>query len=104
MTFELNSDRLSEEAKDNLRQFLEAMEDPRLANANFAIEGHTDATGPEPYNQQLSERRAEAVVNFLREQGADTSRFIVKGFGETNPRVEDPYDPVNRRVETRVVE
>jgi outer membrane protein OmpA-like peptidoglycan-associated protein len=104
VTFELNSDRLSDEAKDNLRQFLKAIEDPRLANANFAIEGHTDATGPEPYNQQLSERRAEAVVKFLREQGADTSRFLVKGFGEANPRVEDPYDPVNRRVETRIVE
>jgi outer membrane protein OmpA-like peptidoglycan-associated protein len=104
VTFELNSDRLSEEAKANLREFLKALEDPRLVKANFAVEGHTDATGPEPYNQELSERRADAVVNFLREQGADPSRFVVKGFGESSPRTEDPFDPVNRRVETRIVE
>lgn len=104
VTFELDSDRLSEEAKANLLEFLKALEDPRLANANFAIEGHTDATGPEPYNQVLSERRADAVVKFLHEQGADPSRFVVRGFGEANPRVDDPFDPINRRVETRIVE
>ena len=103
VNFELNSDELSESAKANLLEFFKALEDPRLANATFSIEGHTDATGPESYNLKLSERRAEAVVKFLREQGADASRFTVKGLGEGDPRSDDPFDPVNRRVETRIV-
>jgi outer membrane protein OmpA-like peptidoglycan-associated protein len=104
VNFELNSDELSDTAKANLLEFSRALRDPRLANASFSIEGHTDATGPATYNQDLSERRAEAVVTFLREQGADTSRFVVKGFGQAQPRADDPFDPVNRRVETRIVQ
>jgi outer membrane protein OmpA-like peptidoglycan-associated protein len=104
VNFELNSDELSESAKANLREFYRALDDPRLGSASFAIEGHTDASGPESYNLQLSQRRADAVVTFLREQGADASRFVVKGYGQANPRSDDPFDPVNRRVETRIVE
>jgi outer membrane protein OmpA-like peptidoglycan-associated protein len=104
VNFELNSDELSESAKANLLEFSRALEDPRLGAATFSIEGHTDATGPEDYNLRLSERRADAVVRFLREQGADASRFSVKGFGEGNPRSDDPFDPINRRVETRIVQ
>ncbi len=103
VNFELNSDELSESAKANLREFSRALDDPRLGSASFSIEGHTDATGPEDYNLQLSERRADAVVRFLREQGADASRFTVKGLGEGDPRSDDPFDPINRRVETRIV-
>jgi outer membrane protein OmpA-like peptidoglycan-associated protein len=103
VNFELNSDELSDSAKANLLEFSRALEDPRLVNATFSIEGHTDATGPESYNQQLSERRADAVVRFLREQGADASRFSVKGLGQSDPRSDDPFDPINRRVETRIV-
>jgi len=104
VTFELNSDQLSEQAKANLLEFAKALNDPRLANARFSVEGHTDATGPEIYNLDLSERRADAVVTYLREQGADTARFVVKAFGATHPRSNDPFDPANRRVETRIVQ
>lgn len=104
VTFDLNSDELSASAKANLEEFSRALDDPRLGSVSFSIEGHTDATGPENYNQRLSERRADAVVRFLREQGVDVSRFVVKGFGEAKPRAEDPFDPVNRRVETRIIE
>lgn len=104
VNFELNSDELSESAKANLLEFSRALRDPRLGNASFSIEGHTDATGPAAYNQDLSERRAAAVVTFLRQQGADTSRFVVKGFGQSQPRADDPFDPINRRVETRIVQ
>ena len=103
VNFDLNSDELSDSAKANLLEFSKALEDPRLGNATFSIEGHTDATGPEAYNLQLSERRADAVVRFLRQQGADPSRFTVKGLGEGDPRSDDPFDPINRRVETRIV-
>ena len=104
VNFELNSDQLSESAKANLLEFSKALEDPRLGNVSFSVEGHTDATGSEAYNQRLSERRADAVVTFLREHGADISRFVVKGFGPAKPRADDPFDPINRRVETRIVQ
>lgn len=104
VTFELNSDQLSETAKANLLEFSKALADPRLGAISLLIEGHTDATGPADYNQSLSERRAAAVVTFLREQGADPSRFVVKGFGDANPRSDDPFDPANRRVETRIIQ
>lgn len=103
VTFELNSDQLSDSAKANLLEFSKALDDPRLSTVHFAIQGHTDASGSDTYNQDLSERRANAVVTFLREQGADPSRFVVEGFGEANPRADDPFDPINRRVETRIV-
>ena len=103
VNFELNSDRLSESAKRNLLEFWRALNDPALADATFAVEGHTDATGPEAYNQDLSVRRAEAVIEFLRQQGADVSRFVVRGYGETQPRSDNPFDAINRRVETRLI-
>jgi outer membrane protein OmpA-like peptidoglycan-associated protein len=104
VNFELNSDELSASAKANLLEFAKALKDPRLSGVRFSVEGHTDATGPESYNLQLSQRRADAVVSFLSEQGADTSRFVVQGFGESSPRTDDPFDPINRRVETRIVQ
>lgn len=104
VNFELDSDELSASAKANLLEFAKALKDPRLSDVSFSVEGHTDATGPESYNLQLSQRRADAVVSFLSEQGADTSRFVVRGFGESSPRSDDPFDPVNRRVETRIVQ
>ncbi len=104
VTFELNSDQLSEAAKANLLEFSKALADPRLGAISLSIEGHTDATGPADFNQSLSERRADAVVTFLRQQGADPSRFVVKGFGDANPRSDDPFDPANRRVETRIIQ
>jgi outer membrane protein OmpA-like peptidoglycan-associated protein len=43
-----------------------------------------------------------AVVSFLAEQGVDASKLAPAGHGETNPRAEDPFDPVNRRVEAKL--
>jgi outer membrane protein OmpA-like peptidoglycan-associated protein len=50
------------------------------------IEGHTDSTGSDAYNQQLSQARAESVRNFLMEQGIPTERIpSTQGFGRTRP-------------------
>ena len=49
------------------------------------IEGYTDSTGPERYNQLLSLRRAEAVRDYLASQGIDEIRMTIAGFGESNP-------------------
>jgi outer membrane protein OmpA-like peptidoglycan-associated protein len=72
--------------------------------ATIEVAGHTDAVGPEDYNQRLSVQRAEAVKAFLTERGVDASRISVVGYGELQPR--DTNDTVegrrlNRRVEIR---
>jgi len=103
ITFELGSDRLSEQARANLREFARALADPVLGGATFRIEGHTDASGSAEFNQVLSERRARAVVSFLTELGVDPSRLEPVGYGESEPRVSDPLAAVNRRVEATLV-
>ena len=104
VNFDFNSDKLTQTAKQNLDQFAKALRDPRLKGEKFEIDGYTDATGTEVYNQGLSERRADAVVSYLASQGLDASGLIAKGFGKTKPRVADPYSPENRRVETHLME
>jgi outer membrane protein OmpA-like peptidoglycan-associated protein len=102
--FEFNSDQLTPAARENLDQFAKAIKDPRLSGSKFEIDGHTDAVGPEEYNQGLSERRAEAVVSYLASDRIDTSLLVAKGFGKSKPRVANPYSPANRRVEAHLSE
>lgn len=104
VNFEFDSDRLTPAAQTNLGEFAQALHDPQLKGQKFAIDGFTDATGTEVYNQHLSERRAEAVVSYLSVHGVDRASLIAKGFGPTKPRAPDPFDPVNRRVETHLAE
>lgn len=49
------------------------------------IEGHTDSTGSETYNQELSEQRAAAVGSYLDSQGLAVERMVIVGHGETRP-------------------
>ena len=102
VTFDFNSDQLTQTAKENLDQFAKALEDPRLKGEKFEIDGHTDATGTEIYNQDLSERRANAVAAYLESRGLEPSNLIARGFGKTKPRVANPYSPENRRVEAHL--
>lgn len=67
------------------------------------IAGHTDSDGSAEYNQQLSQRRAQAVSNYLIDNhGINVDQVIVKGFGESQPAVENnsaANKQQNRRVE-----
>lgn len=67
------------------------------------IEGHTDASGSDEYNQQLSRRRAAAVKHYLVEQhGIPAGRLRDVGLGERAPIADvDPYAGENRRVQFR---
>jgi outer membrane protein OmpA-like peptidoglycan-associated protein len=52
---------------------------------SLQIEGHTDSVGGDDFNQQLSERRADSVRDFLAEQGVAPSSITAHGFGKTQP-------------------
>lgn len=69
------------------------------------IIGHTDSTGPEEYNQALSERRANAIRDFIVSKGVDASIIDVSGMGESSPIADNATEEgraQNRRVEVRV--
>ncbi len=69
---------------------------------NILIEGHTDNVGTAPYNFSLSQRRADAVGDFLKANGIPTGRLTIKWYGETQPKVDNTSDAnkaANRRVE-----
>ena len=65
------------------------------------ISGHTDDTGSDAYNQQLSERRANAVKDELESLGVDPARLQASGFGETQPIAPNDTDQ-NRQMNRRV--
>lgn len=69
------------------------------------IAGYADSTGPASYNQTLSERRAQAVTNYLIKKGVDPNRFVARGFGETQPVAPNTTPEgrqKNRRVELKL--
>jgi outer membrane protein OmpA-like peptidoglycan-associated protein len=70
------------------------------------VAGHTDSSGSDQYNMQLSERRAQSVANYLAGQGIQSSRLITVGAGETRPVASNDTEQgrsANRRVEMTIV-
>lgn len=77
----------------------------QFPKANFAIAGHTDSTGTASLNAKLSQKRADAVMNYLSSKGIDASRLTAKGYGEDNPIDSNKTRAGranNRRVEIKV--
>ena len=99
--FDLNSSAVSAKAEPVLSSLGRALQDPGLGKATFLVAGYTDAKGRASYNQVLSERRAQAVRQFLAKQfKVPASRLIAVGYGPTrlkNPR--NPNADENRRVQ-----
>ena len=102
VTFGYNSAKLSQKARLTLQQIAKALNKPRLLHTKIVVKGYTDANGPADYNLKLSEKRARSVADFLLENGLLKERVNIIGIGETSPRVDDEYDPVNRRVEIHI--
>lgn len=70
------------------------------------VYGHTDSTGSDDYNQALSQRRANAVANYLATRGVNPQRMIAQGFGESRPIADNSTEAgraQNRRVEIQIV-
>lgn len=100
--FEVNSSELAPEALRQLEQLSDALSRDSLSEFHFQIAGHTDASGSAAYNHQLSERRANAVMQYLVKNGVDPLRLVAVGFGEEMLLLPDyPEHPDNRRVEIR---
>ena len=82
---------------------------PKLKSLNWTaitVVGHTDSTGPEAYNQGLSERRAESVKSYLVGQGLPAAAIQASGQGESKPVADNATAEgraQNRRVEVEVV-
>jgi outer membrane protein OmpA-like peptidoglycan-associated protein len=69
---------------------------------HVAIEGHTDSVGSDEYNQQLSERRAQAVRDYFVQQGINSNAVEAKGYGKTEPIASN--DTTEGRQQNRRVE
>ncbi len=101
--FAFNSATVLNESKPFLNEIGKMLALPDYSNERLIIEGHTDASGPESYNQFLSERRAQAVKAYLKGHfNVASNRLLVTGFGESQslPQM-SPYAAVNRRVQFR---
>jgi len=106
VNFKLNSNQLSKTAKQQLNALGEALGDNELKESKFIIAGHTDASGSKIKNQELSQKRAQAVVNFLTTHFKIHSKQLsAVGYGETQLKdFLNPNSAANRRVEVQLVQ
>jgi outer membrane protein OmpA-like peptidoglycan-associated protein len=101
VNFAFNSAELTAEARKELDAVAESLKRPNVSKLDIAISGHTDAVGSPEYNQELSQRRAEAARQYLITQhGIDGKRLTAKGYGKTRLLLpNDPTNDLNRRVQ-----
>ncbi|KPL17652.1 MAG: hypothetical protein AMJ92_11490 [candidate division Zixibacteria bacterium SM23_81] len=97
--FDVDSAALRPAAQDNLKNLASILQ--KYEDTEILIEGHTDSTGPEEYNQTLSERRANSVNNYLIGRGVQKIRLTTVGYGEMQP-VDTNDTPEGRQANRRV--
>lgn len=99
-SFKLGSADLPDSLKRQLEVFAEVLKAKRGSGKVVRVEGHADASGAATANMQLSQKRADAVRDFLVELGADPTMITPVGVGANAPKnSNDPFAPENRRVE-----
>jgi OmpA-OmpF porin, OOP family len=102
--FEFNRADLKPGGMRNLYQLVDFLK--RNPTRNVSIEGHTDNIGSEGYNLELSQRRAEAVRDFLLDNGISPERITARGYGKAYPVASNNTEAgrqQNRRVEVVVL-
>jgi outer membrane protein OmpA-like peptidoglycan-associated protein len=103
--FEFDSAKLKPESKPLLNNLSMALKSERLKSIQFKVEGHTDAKGTEAYNQTLSLKRANAVVEYMTQQGIETERLKAEGKGFAELLIpEKPLAMENRRVRISTIQ
>lgn len=99
-SFKLGSAELPETLKKQLEVFAEVLKSKKGSGKVVRIEGHADASGAAAANLTLSQKRAEAVRDYLVELGAEAAMLNPVGVGANVPKNnKDPFAPENRRVE-----
>lgn len=96
--FDFNSDKITSEAEPALKSLGEAL---RNTSSDIMVAGHTDAKGKATYNQDLSQRRATAIRDYLvANYDIPTDRLTAVGYGrEMLKNSDDPFAAENRRVQ-----
>jgi outer membrane protein OmpA-like peptidoglycan-associated protein len=104
ITFNFGSAEILPSSYPELDKIVEILKQKKV---RVRIEGHTDDQGDAAFNQQLSEKRAEAIKNYLVTKGLDPERFETVGFGESKPIADNKNEvgrSQNRRVEFLIIE
>jgi outer membrane protein OmpA-like peptidoglycan-associated protein len=98
--FDYNSARISSAAMPMAESLGKALSSPELKGSTFFVEGYTDAKGGTTFNQELSERRADAIKHYIVEKyGVAATDLVTVGYGKTHLKNEgDPFAGENRRV------
>ena len=100
VNFEVDKAVIPEVNKPLLNNTVKIMQ--QVPNMKLMIIGHTDKTADAAYNMKLSQERAQAMKDYLVAQGADPSKLMIKGMGETDPIADNATDQGrfrNRRIE-----
>ncbi len=101
INFDYNSDMVRPRARQPLNELGRALSNEQMNGTVFLVNGHTDAVGGADFNQDLSERRAEAVKRILIQEfrlPADT--LVAVGYGKTQLKnTANPFAAENRRVQ-----
>jgi outer membrane protein OmpA-like peptidoglycan-associated protein len=103
LLFDFDSSVIRGNARSNLDALATSLE--RYDGSNLMIVGHTDNVGSDTYNQDLSERRADAATRYLVSQGVDRGRIGTLGVGENEPVASNDSEAGrsrNRRVEVAI--
>ena len=101
ITFDYNSADISAKSLPSVEALGKALTNSDLKGSTFIVAGHTDAAGGDTYNQDLSERRADAIKRYLTDKyGIAGSDLVTVGYGKS--KLKDPGNPMaeaNRRVQ-----
>jgi outer membrane protein OmpA-like peptidoglycan-associated protein len=99
--FDYNSANISKTSVTAVQELGKALSNPSLKGSTFVVAGHTDAVGSEPYNLDLSERRADTIKRYLVEKyGIAGNDLVTVGYGKTKLKdASNPTAPINRRVQ-----
>lgn len=103
--FDFNKATLQEESFPELQRLIKLFD--QIPGLVIELGGHTDSVGSDEYNLNLSNERANAVRDYLLENGIDSTKVVAKGYGETVPVATNDTDEgrqLNRRVEFKILE
>jgi outer membrane protein OmpA-like peptidoglycan-associated protein len=100
INFSLNSVEISADSMRKVENLANALKDDRLSSKSMRVVGHTDASGSESYNMELSRRRAQAVREQLIQLGVSPTRLETAGKGKNELlNKQNPLAGENRRVQ-----